>query len=126
MVFYSAICEATRAELLAAALDNNPVNVNSTSTEDVTLLAAKPGFQAIAFAYSLTGAHTHDEAKFTYGSVPTDISGKIVDGTETSTSTIEQQVIYAAPENEILKLSTTVTTSIIGPVHVCYRKVRGD
>lgn len=125
MTFYSAIAEATRSELLQAALDNDPLAINSTSTEAVTLLPAKPGFQAACIAYNLTGAHADDEAKFTYGSAPTDISGKIVDGAVTAESTVEKQVIYKAPENEILKLSTTVTTSIVGVVQLCYIKVRG-
>lgn len=125
MVFYSAIAEATRAELLQAALDNDPIAVNSTSTEAITLLAAKPGFKAAVIGYNLTGAHANDEAKFTYGSAPTDISGKIVDGAVNAESTVDKQLVYAAPVNEALKLSTTVTTSIVGQVQVAYIKVRG-
>ena len=124
MPFYSAIAEGTRSELLQAAIDNNPVVINSTSTENVTILAGRAGFKAAVIGWDLTGAHADDEAKFSYGSSPTDLSGKIVDGAVTDTSKPTDEVIYAAPDGEDLKLSTTVTTSITGIVQVSYIKNR--
>ena len=119
----SSIAEATRAELIQAAFDNAPVAVDTSSTEVVTILAGKAGHKAAVFAYDLTSGAS-DSLKLVYGSSNTDLTGNLIGASDTVRVNPNDLLIYAAPDGEDLKFSSTISNGINGTIQVAYVKVR--